>query len=102
MLFLRSLINLYIVPIVGLFLYYKRNNTNIVLCIEVIIHYCIFITCNIPVTRILTFVIRNLFDINIEADSSYYTVTALISVYLLPYIYHVLKKIKEELSKEDD
>lgn len=42
---------------------------------------------NIPVTRVITFVLRITTGKNIEADSSYYTVAALISAAILPYIF---------------
>ena len=96
MLFLRSFINLLIVPLVGMYLHYKKNSTKIVLCMETIAHYCIFVTCNIPITRLFTYIVRVITGFNIEADSSYYTVAALVSVYLMPYIYQILKKLKEE------
>ena len=102
MLFIRSFINLLFVPVVALVLFYKKKSQRCEASFDTLLHYMIITACNIPLTRMSTFVIRKITGMNIEADSSYYTIAALLAAVLLPSIYNLGRRIWEALSEEED
>ena len=92
MLVMRSFINLLMVPVVAYYVYHKRNKQEMIPNFDSLILYVLFVVCNIPVTRVITFAIKISIGMRIEADSSYYTIAALISAAFLPRLYVYLKK----------
>ena len=101
MLFIRSFINLIIVPVVAFYIFYKKYNKELKPNFEALLIYAIMVPCNIPVTRLFTFFIRKVVGINVEADSSYYTVAALIAATILPAVYDLGKRIYAALSEDN-
>lgn len=95
MLILRSFINLFVVPVVSFYVYHKRVEDEMKPTFKSFVLYCIFVSINIPVTRCFTFFIRMTTGMNMEADSSYYTVLALLSAYFIPYIIECVKRFME-------
>lgn len=101
MLLIRSIINMLFVPMLALYRYYKTNSKELKPNMELLVLYCIIAACNIPATRMITIMIRIFANMNIEADSSYYTIAALITSYYLPQIYNVVRKMWSVLSREE-
>ncbi len=101
MLFIRSLINLLFIPVVALYFYDMNNNVEMDISFQTLIRYIIFTCFNIPLTRVFTYIIRIGIGMNIEADSSYYTVVALISAMLLPTVLGYGKRLLEIIKEED-
>lgn len=95
MLFVRSIINLLFVPLVSVFLLYRKRNKDISADISFLFTWGFMVVMNIPLTRVFTFIIRKTSGISIEADSSYYTVIALIAAVLLFKVYDYGKNICE-------
>ncbi len=94
MLFLRSFINLMIVPSIAIYLSQKANRGTFKPTIELAIQYAVATVLNIPLTRVFTFFARKMIGINIEADSSYYTVLAIAASIVLFTINQILFSIK--------
>ncbi len=102
MLFFRSFINLFFVPVVALYIFYKNNNLKLDASFDTLIKYCIIAACNIPITRLITMICRIMLDKNIEVQDSYYTVAALIAAYFLPFLYSFFCKIKNNIDEDDE
>ncbi len=92
MLFLRSFINLILVPILSVYLSKMANRKEIKPSIELLFQYAVAVSLNIPVTRIITIIIRISGGLNIEADSSYYTIVAILSAMILFGVNEFVKK----------
>ncbi len=101
MLFLRSFINLFMVPVVALVLFAKRENRELNPTLETLLRYCIIVAGNIPITRVITFLVRILTNMDIEADSGYYTVAALLAAVIMPVVCKMWSEFWNNLSKED-
>ena len=101
MLFIRSFINLIVVPVVAFYIFYKKNGKAFKLNFEAVLFWAILVACNIPVTRLFTFIVRKTTGINVEADSSYYTVAALVAAALLPLIFDLGKRIYGALDEDE-
>lgn len=93
MLLMVSLINLFFVPMLPLYLHYRRENRPIRLCPELVMEYCIAAVCLVPVTKAVLFVPGRLLHDQIYIYSGYYTVGALIGAWLLPRLSVVWKKL---------
>lgn len=104
MLLIRSFINLLVVPVIAFWIYYMKSNKELKADFEGLLRYAIMIACNIPMTRFFTFVFRKMSGMSVEADSSYYTLFALISAALLPVVNDFGKKLYSMLlqDKEDN
>ncbi len=105
MLVLRSFINLFIVPVIA-FYYFLRKNVvlkkgfeNLPLWFRMLVQYCIILAMNIPITRAFSFALRIATGLNVEADSSYYTIIAIIAAIVMPEIYDCIPKIIERMEK---
>lgn len=96
MLIFRSFINFFFVPVIAMYLYYKQKKRPLVPDFKLLIVYCILVSVNIPVTRVITFIIRVISNVNIEADSSYYTIAAIVAAALIPDIHKALTNIIEK------
>ncbi len=112
MLALRSFINFFFVPVIGLCLFLKKEHEETILIpqnispnLQLLIRYCMFVVFNIPFTRVITFFIRIFIGKNIEADDSYYTITAIVATVLIPYVYDYFasrKQKKVEMQKKSN
>ena len=100
MLFIRSFVNLIMVPAVAFYILYVRSGFEIRFSFKALVHYFIITACNIPFTRAFTFVLRIITGKSIEADDSYYTIAALVAAVLLPYIYEFYCKVKKKAELE--
>lgn len=100
MLIIRSFINFFFVPVIAYYLLCKKHDKKLQPNFESIIIYIILVCFNIPLTRVFTFALRVLVGKNIEADSSYYTVVAIISAVLMPVLYELGMKIAQSNKDE--
>lgn len=80
------LINLFFVPSIALFIYNKNHNIGFEPSIKLLIQYAVFSSCNVPLTKISVFVFKKIFVKVISLDSGYYTLLAIISASILPYL----------------
>ena len=87
-----AIINVFFCPILALWIHYRRTNKIIKLDGEFLCWYAIFTVFNMPITKAMVVAINHVFKILILIDSTYYTVLALCSAFLMPYLYEILKK----------
>lgn len=83
MLFLRSFINFFMVPVITLVIFYSRKREELKPNFELLITYSTLVVLNIPLTRVFTFVAKFVIGKNIEADSSYYTICGILAAVTL-------------------
>ncbi len=77
-------LNLFFVPAVALWIHKKRRKEEIIPSLKLLMQYAIFTSCNVPLTKVGIFCIRNLVHWNISMDSGYYTFLAIIAAAMLP------------------
>ena len=97
MLFFRSFINFFIVPVISLVLIEKKGDVQLEPSFELFLKYCVIVACNIPLTRVFTFFAKIVTGMEVEADSSYYTICAIFAAVLIM----VLKNIYFEFRKSN-
>ncbi len=100
MLFLRSFINLFMVPVITLAVFYRNNKADFKPTFELLIKYSIIVSLNIPLTRVFTLFAKTLTGLNIEADSSYYTVCALVAAVVMAYGWEYCLKAKADIDEK--
>lgn len=82
-----AFINLFFVPVVCLNLIYKKNGIPIEKNIDLLFQYCIITACNVPVAKILGFLVKHITGMQFFIDSGYYTLTALASAVLMAWLF---------------
>lgn len=87
-----TLINLFFVPVVLIVILYRRQARKPAFSLELLFDYCIAVACNIPVTKLFVVLFRLVTGMQLSMESSYYTVLALLSAALLPYVLEFLRK----------
>ena len=106
MLVLISFINLFMVPVISIGILYRNKREDLKPSFDLFIKYSILTSLNIPITRIFTYVGKVLTDVNIEADSIYYTVCAVFAAMVMAfswesYLANRDKKIHEQENSID-
>lgn len=90
MLFLRSFINLLIVPVLFLVLSNdvaeRKNIFDLKPSFPLLVKYCVAVALNIPITRIFIYFARFVKGIDIEPDSTYYTIFAILGTVLMALV----------------
>lgn len=72
-----AFINLFFVPMLPVYVYYKRSGKQLKLTLEVLMEYCIVAAFLIPATKIILFLPAKILHTQIYAYSGYYTLAAL-------------------------
>lgn len=80
-------INLFFVPVLPLYMIYRKRRKPLLLNPDLLFQYCIITACNIPLTKVFTFLAKKVGGMFISIDSGYYTVAALVSSALLYILY---------------
>ena len=88
-------INLFFIPVLPIYIFYRKKRKQLVFSADLLFQYCLTTVCNIPMAKVFIFLIRKVSGIYISIDSGYYTLTALLSALLLPSIYLGYKKFEE-------
>ena len=78
----------------------KKGFENLPAWFKVLVQYCIIVVFNIPITRVLTFLIKTGTGISIEVDSSYYTIVAIIAAFVMPGVYNCAKSVIGRVTKK--
>lgn len=84
-------INLFMIPMTGLKTYCERHKIKLALTSEVTYLYTLITVLNLPSTRILVNITEALVSTTIHIETTKYTVIALISCIILPYIMEVIE-----------
>ena len=98
-----SLINLFFVPLIPVFFYYKKKDQPLARRLELLFHYGMAAVFLIPVTKVIAFLPGIILHKHIDLDSGYYTIAALIAVWLLPFLSDIAQhvSIKVEFVKDE-
>lgn len=80
-------INLFFIPVLPLYVMHRKNKKPLVLNLDLLFQYCIIAACNIPLTKVFTFLSKKLGRVFISIDSGYYTLAALFSAVLIYALY---------------
>jgi len=90
-------INLFFVPILPLYLIYRKKQKPLAFGLELLFQYCIISACNIPLTKVFIFLAKKLGGVFVSIDSGYYTLAALGAGFLLPRLYAFFKTVRIEV-----
>jgi len=80
-------VNLFFVPVLSLYLLYRKKQKTLRLNLDLLLQYCIITACNIPLTKVFIFLAKRVGGVFISIDSGYYTLAALISAFLIYMLY---------------
>ena len=86
-----GLINLFIAPVISLFLYFKRGKKELRMSLETFCVYSVFLILNILLGKALLTLIKTATGFAIALNSSYYTVIASALALLLPLLYELVR-----------
>lgn len=76
-------INLFFIPVLPLYVIYKKRQRPLRPNLDLLFHYCIATVCNIPLTKLFVFLIKKTVGAFIPIDSGFYTMAALLPTVLL-------------------
>lgn len=89
-------LNMFFVPVISLWHYYDiGKQLDIKISLKLICQYVLFVVCNILLTRLGIFLIKIILNREILVDSGYYTLLAVISAYILLYLFKIAREIKK-------
>lgn len=88
-----SFINYFFVPVISLRIYSTRHTTKWEFSPEILYQYILMCVLNMPVGRVVATLAEKVMSTTILADSTKYTLLALVVAVVLPYIIEVLEKL---------
>lgn len=72
---------------IALWIHYKRRGAEFTsLSVKLLLEYAVFAVCNVPLTKIGVVIVKWLLGKEILIDSGYYTLLAILSAVVLPYL----------------
>lgn len=86
------IVNVFLCPMLAVMLYYKRADKGMKLDAYFLCRYSIFVACNMLITKAMVVGVHAIGKVLISLDSTYYTLLALISAGIMPYLYEIIKK----------
>ena len=101
---LITLINLFLVPLVPVYFYYKKNAKPLKPGVELLFHYGMATVFLVPATKAVALLPGKILSKYIDADSGYYTLAALIAALLLFFLAGFIKVefVNDETSSNDE
>lgn len=87
-------INLFLIPALSVYLYYKSLKKPLTPHLELLFQYCIAASFNYVFTKTLLYIPKRLIGVNFEMDSAHYGLIALFSAWLLSQLFCFAQKIK--------
>ena len=102
---LVSFLNIFLCPMISLALSYRIRKRKLMFSAEFFVSYCILTVCNMPLTKIMVVMVEKIFDKQVELYSTYYTMLAMVSAVVLPYVWHVFRvnvSASVEINKNDE
>lgn len=91
--------NLLFVPAIALWVHVKRHNAKFDPSARLLLQYAILAACNIPLTKIGVVIVKRLLGKEIFIDSGYYTLLAILSAVVLPYLLDSARKAYRDREK---
>lgn len=98
---LMAIVNVLLIPFISLFILYKRNHNTLGTRLETFMKYAILVVVVSLVTETVAYAVWLLFEIVIDAYTSYYTVIATATALVIPFVVRAVK-VKVEYTKEKD
>lgn len=86
-----AFINLFFVPVLPVYAYYKRSGKQLGFSLEILMEYCIVAAVLIPLTKIVLFLPAKILHTQVYIYSGYYTLAALFLA-ALPLFINILRK----------
>ena len=95
-------ITFFFVPVLALYIMlHKAEGQRIEFNFDILLQYCILVSCNIPLTKIFAAFIRKICGVDISVDSGYYTLAALAAALLIPELYGIYCFIRKDFRKAE-
>lgn len=88
---LITFINLFFIPILSLRIYCKRNSIEWKFNFDLVYRYTLFCILNLPFTRVFTAGLEKILHITCLADSSKYTLVAIVTAAILPFLVEIVE-----------
>lgn len=93
-------INLFFSPVIALWIHYKRRGAELASSsVKLLLEYAVFAVCNVPLTKIGVVIVKRLLGKEIFIDSGYYTLLAILSAVVLPYLLDSARKAYRDREK---
>lgn len=91
-LFYISFINIFMIPIIGVRVYYKRHDIKWKISSDFLFYYILIAVLNLLLVRVVGLLIEKVLANVITVESIKYTLIALICSIAIPYIMEVIEK----------
>jgi len=88
-------VNLFFVPVLSLYLLYRKKQKTLRLNLDLLFQYCIITACNIPLTKVFIFLAKRAGGVFISIDSGYYTILAILSAIMLGLLSNLTRTIQK-------
>ncbi len=95
-------VNVFILPLISLYIYMKRQNKELLFTFENVCKYSIFLSVGFVFNKGISIVIKTFFSKNIDLNFAAYTAIGIITFALLPLLFEIFKKyfsVKLEVKK---
>lgn len=92
---IMSIINLMVVPFVGVIVHFRRNNIEMRTSMKVLAFWIVFMVTNIPSVHIILVILSRIIGGGIDASSAMYTIFATIVAFIQPYVLQIIRKYLE-------
>lgn len=99
-----SFINYFMIPVISLHIYCKRHSMEWKCSLELFYKYIVMCVLNLPLGRVCVSVVEKITSSAILAESTKYTIFALVVAIILPYAIEVVEKLVQvdvEINKTD-
>lgn len=96
------LINLLFIPMISIYIHYKRNNEKISFTPTFAVKYCIFAVAVFLLAKIGAEFVSLFHDIAIPPVDAYYTIFAVPAAVVFPYLIEMFKKFRVKVKIEND
>lgn len=96
------LINLLFIPMISIYIHYRRNNEKIAFTPSFAVKYCIFAVAVFLIAKIAAEFVSLFHDIAIPPVDAYYTVFAVPAAIVFPYLIEMFRKFRVKVKIEND
>ena len=87
-----ALVNIFILPLISLYVYNKRYKKEFVFSLETLCVYAVFLAVATIFNKGITVLIKMQFLKDISVASSYYTLFGIVTAVLVPIVFEMVKK----------
>lgn len=87
-----ALINLFLLPLISLYVFSKIKKQKLVFSFEILCLYAVFSASGIVFVKAVTLFIKLLFATETDMNSGYYTLIGIIAFTLIPVVFEIAKQ----------